>query len=66
MNGDSRATRVSFAATGVAVVVILALWVLPGYLSATPNCPLRTTVSGRAYCAESVVVVPYECFPGEL
>jgi len=50
------ALTVILAATAVATVVILTLWVYPGYLSTSPNCPIHTSVDGRAYCAESVTV----------
>ncbi|MGD0588353.1 MAG: hypothetical protein ABSA63_06120 [Thermoplasmata archaeon] len=51
-----RALTIVFAATAVAIVVILVLWAYPGFLSTTTSCPVQTTADGRAYCAESVTV----------
>ncbi|MGD0588442.1 MAG: hypothetical protein ABSA63_06595 [Thermoplasmata archaeon] len=60
-----RALTTVFAATAVAIVVILVLWVYPGFLSTTTSCPVQTTADGRAYCAETVTVgqcaSPYAC-----
>jgi hypothetical protein len=58
-----RALTMVFAATVIAIVVVFALWVFPGYLSST--CPVRTTMGGHAYCAESVTIFgPVPCFGG--
>jgi len=47
-----RALTAAFAATAVAIVVILVLWVYPGILATHPNCPSHTTYAGRPYCSE--------------
>jgi hypothetical protein len=54
---EPRALTAVFVATAVAIVVILILWVYPGYLSTRPNCPIDATSGGRTYCAESVPLV---------
>ena len=53
---------VVFAAIAIAITVILALFVFPGYLSGGPACPMQTTAGGTAYCAEYVTLV--QCQPG--
>jgi hypothetical protein len=52
-----RALTAVFVAMTTAVVVILILWVYPGFLSTTPSCAFRPTVDGRVYCAETVTLV---------
>jgi len=52
-----RALTAVFVATAIAIVVILVLWVYPGYLATSTNCPSHATVAGRAYCAETVTLV---------
>jgi hypothetical protein len=54
---ESHEVTALFIAVTAVVVVILVLWVFPGYLSPSPNCPTRLTAGARAYCAESVGLV---------
>ncbi|MGP8158947.1 MAG: hypothetical protein ACLPWO_05000 [Thermoplasmata archaeon] len=58
MTGSSapRARVVLLVATAVAVVAILALSILPGYLTGTSKCPAHPTLAGRIYCAEVATV----------
>ncbi len=58
-----RALAVVFPVTAVAIVVIVSLWVFPGYLATT--CPTHATLGVRTYCAESVTLVErVPCFGG--
>ncbi|MGD0588347.1 MAG: hypothetical protein ABSA63_06090 [Thermoplasmata archaeon] len=59
-----RALTVTFAVTAIAIVVILFLWVYPGYLATPTNCPSHVTLSGHAYCAETVTLGQSEACPG--
>lgn len=59
-----RIISLACAAIAISVAAVLVLTIFPGYLSVPSNCPVHTTASGRAYCAESVAVVPYHCPPG--
>ncbi len=43
---------------------MLVLWVFPGYLSTTPDCPLHLYEWNQAYCAESESVNALPAGPG--
>jgi hypothetical protein len=58
-----RGKNLTLVAVAVGVVVPLALFVYPGYLSGGSACPTFTTVRDHGYCAESAVVPQYQC-PG--
>jgi hypothetical protein len=51
-----RARTAAFVATAIAVVVILVLWVFPGYLSVSTGCSSGVAVNDRTYHCETVVV----------
>jgi hypothetical protein len=57
MLGTRRLTVAAFAGLAIAVIVILGLWVFPGYLVSPSSCPISTSVNGVAYCAETNRVV---------
>jgi len=51
--------------TAIAAVVILALFVYPGFLSGGTSCSSEATGRGRSYCAEVVSVgLQPHCLPG--
>jgi hypothetical protein len=54
----ARLEKPTFAALAAAVVVILVLWVYPGYLAPSRVCPMSLTAHHRTYCAESVALEP--------
>ena len=54
-----RALIVTSVGTAIAIVVILALWVNPGFLATSTNCPAHARVDGRAYCVETVTLAQY-------
>jgi hypothetical protein len=56
-----RALTAVFAATAVAIVVIIGLWVFPGFLTGVHSCPLHVVEGGRSFCAEAVPVVNGQC-----
>jgi|GEM_PF-6579504 len=60
-----RALRAVFAVTAIAVVVIIALWILPGFLAVhTTGCPLHMDHAGRVFCVENTAVGEQQCTPG--
>lgn len=56
-----RATVSIFTGTAIAVVLILVLWVVPGFLVGVPNCPVHANQADRSFCAEVVQVGPGRC-----
>jgi len=52
----ARALPVLFGILAVVVVVILVLWVYPGYLEGHSQCPIQANRGTRTYCAEMVTV----------
>lgn len=52
MIGTRRPVTVAFVATAFVILVVVVLWVVPGYL--VSRCPVSTTVGGRWYCSEPI------------
>jgi hypothetical protein len=62
---STRGTSVAFVFLGIAVVVIAALFVFPGFLDVTAHCESSyspsVNVSGRWFCAETIALPPALC-----
>jgi len=60
------AIRAVFWSTAVAIVVIVALWVFPGFLAGGSQCPVPLSQGPRPFCAETVTLVGQNCTSGNL
>ena len=58
MSSSGPPPGLAFSLAAIATVVIVVLWVFPGFLVVRPDCPSKVVQGDLSYCSESVAVPP--------